>query len=65
MNPNRRRFCTMPSITTCPKCGKCYEEVSEDMASSNERLCRACYEKHRGGALALPDDWYPSEGGQQ
>lgn len=50
------------NITTCPKCGKCYEEVSEEMANSYERMCRACYEKHVGaGVLALPDDWYPAD----
>ena len=55
----------MPNITTCPKCGRCYEEVSEEMANSYERLCRPCFitaqAKHIGaGLLALPDDWYPT-----
>jgi hypothetical protein len=46
----------MANFTTCPKCGKCYEEVFDE-------LCRACSEKHivltvGAGILALPDDWY-------
>lgn len=53
----------MANCTTCPKCGKCYEKVSEEMANSYDRVCRTCLEKHvvltvGAGVLALPDDWY-------
>jgi hypothetical protein len=33
----------MPCITDCPRCGKSYEEKSEEEASSPNRLCLSCY----------------------
>jgi predicted nucleic acid-binding Zn-ribbon protein len=36
----------MPHITTCARCGKAYEETSEETANApawcSERLCRKC-----------------------
>lgn len=32
----------MPHITTCPHCGKCYEEISEEMANWTHRSCGSC-----------------------
>lgn len=34
-------------ITTCPKCGKCYEEQSEEEANSPSRECMDCWGKAR------------------
>lgn len=33
----------MPHITTCSKCGKAYEESSEEQANAPGRLCTPCY----------------------
>ena len=33
----------MPHITTCTSCGKCYEEVSEELANAPERECIPCW----------------------
>jgi hypothetical protein len=33
----------MPHITTCPACGACYEECSEEWANDPLRLCPACH----------------------
>lgn len=33
----------MPNITTCTRCGKCYEETSEERANEAERLCAECF----------------------
>ena len=35
----------MHNITTCSKCGKCYEESSEERANEPDRLCHECYSK--------------------
>lgn len=32
----------MANLTTCPKCGKCYEEKSEEEANSPNRCCAQC-----------------------
>jgi len=32
-------------ITDCPKCGKLYEEKSEEEAYSPNRSCLQCYQK--------------------
>lgn len=33
----------MAHITTCTSCGKCYEEVSEELANAPERECVSCW----------------------
>lgn len=33
----------MSNITVCTKCGKCYEEVSEEEANAPHRRCQSCY----------------------
>lgn len=44
----------MPHITTCTSCGKCYDEVSEELAKAPERECRSCWlaRLKRDGAAA-------------
>lgn len=32
----------MSHVTTCPECGKCYEETSEEWANSPSRRCGQC-----------------------
>ena len=32
----------MSHITTCPRCGACYEESSEEHANDPRRLCPDC-----------------------
>ena len=32
----------MAAVTTCPQCGACYEETSEEAANSRSRLCGKC-----------------------
>lgn len=34
----------MACITTCLKCGKGYEECSEEEANSPDRMCPACWQ---------------------
>ena len=34
-------------ITTCPKCGKAYEEQSREEADSPNRLCSECFKESR------------------
>jgi len=36
----------MPHITTCTKCGKGYEEHSEEAANAPERLCFSCWDEN-------------------
>ena len=43
-SPNGVNRQNMP-ITTCPCCGKLYEEVSEEEANNPDRLCLNCYQK--------------------
>lgn len=35
----------MACTTTCPTCGRCYEERSEDEANSLSRQCQRCHEE--------------------
>lgn len=32
----------MANITTCPRCGSCYEESSEEQANAPTRCCASC-----------------------
>lgn len=34
----------MSAITTCPHCGQCYQEASEEAANRPDRLCGACWQ---------------------
>lgn len=42
----------MPHITTCPRCGTCYEEASEDLANSPYRSCKPC--RHMSYLTEMP-----------
>lgn len=44
----------MPNITTCLKCGKVYEESSNEEANSPYRRCLACWDAERK-RLGSPD----------
>lgn len=33
----------MSHTTTCPRCGSCYEESSEEAANSPDRMCSRCW----------------------
>jgi hypothetical protein len=35
-------------ITTCPKCGRCYEEKSKEEAYSPTRRCLPCWQEEHG-----------------
>jgi hypothetical protein len=37
----------MPCITTCLKCARCYEEVSEEQANAPDRMCSSCWTAQR------------------
>lgn len=34
----------MSHATTCPRCGSCYEESSDEQANSPDRLCNSCWQ---------------------
>ena len=35
----------MAHITTCPKCGKLYEDTCEELANAPDRQCDACFDQ--------------------
>jgi hypothetical protein len=34
----------MACITTCSKCGRCYQEISEEEANAPDRKCANCFQ---------------------
>lgn len=46
----------MPCITNCLRCGKTYEEESEEEANSPNRQCLACFKKSDPGQDAKADE---------
>ena len=46
----------MPNITTCSRCGTCYEESSEEWANVQTRLCGRCYMK--GWRIKPQGGWF-------
>lgn len=45
-------------ITNCPKCGKCYEETSEETANSPSRECTDCWAAARAEENAFYERAY-------
>lgn len=45
----------MACTTTCPGCGRCYEETSEEEANSPSRLCLACYRERFPTAIDVDE----------
>lgn len=43
----------MPHITTCSKCGRLYEEASEEASFAPGRLCLACHRESLGSAIPV------------
>ncbi len=37
----------MPHMTTCTRCGKCYEEGSEEAANLPTRECSTCWHRRQ------------------
>lgn len=46
----------MPHITTCTRCGKGYEESSEEAANAPERLCHRCWAEDQEFRYADDDE---------
>lgn len=48
----------MANITTCSKCGRSYEEISEEEANRPDRTCLACHYQDREYRIAnvYPED---------
>lgn len=44
----------MPHITTCSKCGRAYEEQSEERANEPNRKCLDCYREHYQQIASAP-----------
>jgi hypothetical protein len=40
----------MSHVTTCPVCGDCYQESSEEAANDPSRLCWPCWHAENRGA---------------
>ena len=48
-------------ITTCPICGKLYEEASDKEANNRHRSCLRCwYDEDDDGAMIEPYQYYGS-----
>lgn len=49
----------MAHITNCPKCGRCYEETSEEEANAPSRRCSTCWhEQHTADERRAVDEAY-------
>jgi hypothetical protein len=49
----------MPHITTCSKCGRLYEEASEEASNNPDRLCLGCHRESLGDAA--PPTFYTAD----
>ena len=59
----------MPCITTCPKCGVCYEAVSEEAANEPTymrfgRYCAKCFREGQQKAAEAADNRLRQTGGK-